>query len=112
MIKAVLFDFGGVLASEGFQEYISTHVAPYHDIEKEISDMEDAVNRGDLPVKTYDRFLAAMTHENPKEIDKKLLAGYVVHKNMLNLVTRLRSQNIKVAILSNFPNEWFTKLRR
>lgn len=110
MIKAVIFDFGGVLASEGFQDYISEHVAPYKSIQSEISDMEDSVNRGDLPVSIYDDFLAKMTGGKPEALDKELIAGYVIHIDMLRIVQKLHNAGIKVAILSNFPNEWFVKL--
>ncbi len=110
-IKAVIFDFGGVLVDDKFQDYISQHIAPYKSIEQEISDMEYAVNKGDLPVKIYDDFLAVMTGRKPSDIDHEILASYILHKEVFAIVTSFRKQHIATAILSNFPNEWFAQLR-
>ena len=111
MIKAVIFDFGGVVVNEGFVNWISANIAPYKSIEHEMSDLEDKVNRGDLPVDAYNEYLGKKTGKDPLAIEKEILQSYTLHDDVVVFIKKLRSLHIKTAILSNFPKRWFYHIR-
>lgn len=111
MIKAVIFDFGGVLVSEGFQNWISDNVAPYESIKHEMMPLQDKVDIGELPAKAYNEYLSQKTGKLPEKIEEEILNNYYTHKDVFELVKKLREKGMKTAIVSNFPIEWFAILR-
>lgn len=111
-IKAVLFDFGGVTVTEGFQNWITEHIAPYSTLRPSMIAMQNKVDLGDMPVSAYNEFLAEKTGMTPQEAEKGVLANYSLHQDVLLAIKKLRKQNIKTAIVSNFPKEWFWKIYR
>lgn len=111
MIKAVVFDFGGVVANEGFQEWIAKNIGSYKEIESDIAELEKKVNKGDLLASAYDEELAKRSGKTPANVQREVLSGYMMRTDMIDIVLLLKKNNIKSAILSNFPKAWFDVLR-
>lgn len=111
MIRAVIFDFGGVVVNESFQDWISEFVAPYDSIKHEMLDLQDKVDLGDLPVSAYNEFLSVKTGKDPDFIEGDILSKFYLHGDVIALIKKLREQHIKTAIVSNFPDKWFTYLQ-
>lgn len=113
MIKAVIFDFGGVLADEGFQEGLYA-IARRHGLDEE-SFFQQAV------VAVYDtgyvtgtgteaRFWNAVREQSgikapDPELRAEILSRFVLRPWMLELVRRLRQQHCRTAILSD-QSDW------
>ena len=119
MIRCVLFDFGGVIAEEGFRRALED-AADRHGLDPEalLRHAMDAVYesgfvlgqggesdfwralQGKMPFpETFDSFRAA------------IMRGFVVRPEMLALVDELRSRGIVVAILSD-QTHWLDELDR
>lgn len=111
-IEAVIFDFGGVVVNESFQDWISEHIALYQTIQNELLPLQDIVDRGDASVMVYKNYLSRKTGKNPDKIEKEILQAYEINSEAKSLIQHLRKNNIKTAIISNFPNEWFSKIKK
>lgn len=112
MIRAVLFDFGGVIANAGFFEWIDKHIAPHETIKNKIRPLQDKVDRGDLPVSAYDDFFAAITGETAKKVDEEILQSYFLHEDVIQIIKKLKEHKIQTVIVSNFPDKWFSALEK
>jgi len=119
MIKAVLFDFGGVIAEEGFREGLKALA------ESQGLDVEDIFSAGMNAVYdsgwvtghgTEEDFWRLMETETglegkPEKMRESILRRFVIRPSMLDLVDRLRRCGILVGILSD-QTEWLDELDR
>ena len=116
-VRAVLFDFGGVLAEEGFREGL-TAIAQAQGIEPDkipelgmecVYESGYVIGQGsesDLWQLMRDR--SNITGEDA-ELSEMILSGFVVRPWMLELVQRLRTQGYVTGILSD-QTEWIEHL--
>lgn len=116
-IRAVLFDFGGVLAEEGFRDGLESLAAEQRlqveDITAEgmqaVYDCGFVVGRG-----TESEFWALMRkrtglHGEDAELTEKVLRGFIIRPWMLALVSELNAQGYITGILSD-QTHWLDRL--
>ena len=109
MIKVVFFDFGGVLAEEGFQEGLLA-VARRHGLDpqeflKTAIDLtfNQGLVTGKIDVKMYWHLLREKTGISaPDDVfSHAVLSGFIIRLWMLDLVEKLKQASVRVAILSD-----------
>jgi putative hydrolase of the HAD superfamily len=116
-IQAVLFDFGGVLAEEGFsnglEELAEEQRLPVQNITAEgmraVYDSGFVLGRA-----TESEFWSLMRRRtglcgDDKDLTTKLLSGFIIRPWILDLVARLRAQGCITGILSD-QTEWLDRL--
>ncbi len=119
MIKAVLFDFGGVIAEEGFRDGLKALAESQSLNAKDMfSAGMDAVYDSGWVVGqgTESDFWQIMTTKtglegDPDEMRELILERFVIQPSMLALVDLLRRQGKRVGILSD-QTEWLDELDR
>lgn len=117
MIKALVFDFGGVLAEEGFREGlkaigIKNGLNP-EDFFRTCEDLiyESGYVIGSIDENTYwdkVREKTGITGDN-ESLRKEILERFTLREEMFDLVKRLRSSGLIVAILSDQTN-WLEEI--
>lgn len=119
MIKAVLFDFGGVIAEEGFCEGLKA-LAKAHGLNEEnmfeagmdaVYDSVWVMGRGSEA--GFWRLMEENTglRGNPDTMREFILQRFVIRPTMLEVVDRLREQGYVVGLLSD-QTEWLDELDR
>src|SRR5579872_5117908 len=109
MIKAVIFDFGGVLVNEGFWGWVKANISDWQKREEEIIGLTEKVDRGDLPYTAYSEYFGKLVGRDPQDVDKEFIDGYLGHDKVHEVVKKLKG-NYKIGILSNFPAGWFYRI--
>lgn len=107
MIKAVLFDFGGVLSEAGKRGSVRSWLGRVYGLDVDVQKMQHVFNkmwRGQI---SDEDFLAAIRREFP-EVPEVTVGDYMRHMQHFKrsepvyaLAERLRAQGIKTGILSN-----------
>jgi putative hydrolase of the HAD superfamily len=108
-IRAVLFDFGGVLAEEGFRAGLRTvAVRNGHDPERFFRSGTEAVyssgyligkgTRAEFWKKLREAFPVA---ESDADLDRECYDRFILRPRMMKLVLDLRTRGIRVVILSD-----------
>jgi epoxide hydrolase-like predicted phosphatase len=107
VIKAVLFDFGGVLSEAGGRGTIRRAFGEAYGLDRDVMDVDDLYQkmwRGQI---TDEDFLAEVSRRNPgtpvltAEQFRSHLDKFKRSEPVYDLVERLRAAGIKTAILSN-----------
>ncbi len=116
-IEAVLFDFGGVLYEEGFRNGLEA-IARLNGIDEEsfVRAANDAVHasgyvRGKIPESAYWEILRKTVgiHGDDEHLRNEILNRFRMREWMIDVVERLRKNNIRVGILSDQTN-WLDEL--
>lgn len=119
MIRAILFDFGGVIAEEGFCEGLKA-LARSQGLDAEgifLAGMDAVYESGWVMGQgTEEDFWQIMESRtglkgNPREMREFILERFVIRPSMLELVDQLRHQGRLVGILSD-QTEWLDELDR
>jgi len=117
MIKAVIFDFGGVLAEEGFKQGLRA-IAKENGCDPEIfySIAGELVYRSGYVSGTTDEhsYWEAVREktglrEDDEVLREEILKRFRLRPEMLDIVDRLKSSGLTVAILSDQTN-WLDEL--
>lgn len=119
MLTAILFDFGGVLAEEGFREGLKEIARKngldpdhfYSTADKLIYETGYLTGHTDEPV--YWNTLRARTGINgtDQELREEILKRFVLRPDMITCVDILRSEGFLVAMLSDQTN-WLEEIDR
>jgi putative hydrolase of the HAD superfamily len=118
-LRAVLFDFGGVLAEEGFREGLKA-VGRQQGLDPECfydRSSELVYSTGFITGRSDERFYweALRTETGIKGTDaylrEEILKRFTLRPEMLALVDRIRSSGLRVAILSDQTN-WLDELNQ
>jgi len=117
MINAAIFDFGGVIADEGYKNGMH-EIAQRNGLDKDEflkSADEILFSTGYITGKgseeTYWRALREKTgiSGTSAELREIIFKGFVVRKWMIEIIQRLRSRGIRLAVLSDQTN-WLSEL--
>jgi len=119
MIKAVLFDFGGVLAEEGFREGLMA-IARKRGLNEEtfFRTAEETIYKtgyvtGKAKEKIYWDTLMKETglKDDYRKLRSEILRRFVLRTDMLSIAGKLRDRDLIVAILSDQTN-WLDEINR
>jgi epoxide hydrolase-like predicted phosphatase len=111
MIKAVIFDFSGVIATEAFLTWLAENISDFEQRKKFFLEIADKVDRGQITDKEFVNILGKETGKNEKVIWPEIFKKVVVNPGMIKLLSKLR-KNYKVALLTNHIAEWITYIIR
>jgi len=119
MIKVVFFDFGGVLAEEGFREGLLA-IAGHHGLDPQ-DFLKTAVDitfnqgfvTGKIDVKIYWQMLREKTgiHASDEALSYEVLSRFSIRQWMLDIVKKLKQAAIRVAILSD-QTKWLDEVAK
>ena len=119
MITVVFFDFGGVLAEEGFRDGLLA-IARHHGLDPQ-EFLKTAVDltfnqgfvTGKLDVKMYWQMLREKTgiHAPDDALSHEVLSRFTVRPWMLDIVKKLKQAFIRVAILSD-QTKWLDEFAK
>lgn len=119
MIKAVIFDFGGVLSEEGFKQGIES-IGEQSGLTPEnfFKTAEELIYKtgyvtGRIKEPAYWNALRNMTGitGSDKEFRKKILKRFILRTKMLKIVKKIKSSGLITAILSDQTN-WLEEINQ
>jgi putative hydrolase of the HAD superfamily len=108
MIKAVIFDFFGVLVTEGFKQFLDNYFSDGKDKRQRAIDLVNQVDLGKISMDEFRTELGQLAGVTPEKVNEEL-GGNKPNKPLLSIIRRLKI-NYKISILSNssmdFPREF------
>ncbi len=118
-VRAILFDYGGVLAEEGFREglYVLARQQGLDPLQLHAAGMEAVYDSGYVVGRGSEAGFWAMMRERTgirgedAELSGEILSRFVLRPGMLELVRCLRRQGFQTAILSD-QTDWLERLDR
>lgn len=110
MIKAIIFDFAGVIGTEGYSLWakekkaqgIETTSTYFHDI-------SNRLDRGDITREEFTQDLSEKVGTDSKKIWGEMFAKIKINNELLSCIIKLK-KNYKIGLLTNYNHLWMNKL--
>lgn len=109
MIKAVIFDFFGVLVTEGFKQFRETYFDNDETKEKQALDLMKQVDTGLIDENTFTTELASLADITPKKVHQ-LLGSNKPNRPLLDYINTELSGKYKIGMLSNSGDDYPARL--
>src|SRR5579859_5751581 len=109
MIKAVIFDFAGVIGAEGYWLWLAENISNLEETKEFYLQLSHRVDKGDITAKEFIQTLAEKSRKPTETIWPEIFEKIIINQKMINLIQKLK-QTYKVGLLTNFVNEWITEI--
>jgi epoxide hydrolase-like predicted phosphatase len=109
MIKAIVFDFAGVVMSEGYWLWLGENIPNLESKKDYFLSISHKVDKGDITSEEFLAKLAEASHKTNDKVWEEMNELFKVNSEMINLIESLK-KSYRVTLLSNFPHEWMTYL--
>lgn len=111
MIKVLLFDFTGVIAIDGFWQWMSLHIPDIEKYKPYFKKKSVKWDKGNISLREEMKKFGQEVNIPFEKIWQGVIDNFKPDEKMLKLIASLRSK-YKIGILSNFPRELFEALEK
>lgn len=109
MIKAIIFDFAGVIGTDGYWIWLG-EVVPNLEQEKEyFSTIANQVDKGTITNNEFTKLLSKKLGIPQDRIWPQESQRIVINTKVVDLIRNLK-QHYKIGLLTNFTHEWMADL--
>ncbi len=109
MVKAIIFDFFGVLADRGTASFRKTHLADDPQKDRQAKKLNDELGRGNLGYNDFIDALAALGG-----VDRQKVLGYTEdyqpNQPLLDYIRDRLKHRYKIGIISNAGADWVLRI--
>ncbi len=109
MIKAVIFDFAGVIVGEGYWNWLYKNILDISQKEIHFMDLSKKVDSTEISTQELLLELSKASGKDTAQIEKEMFSMFTLNTQLLNYISHLHKK-YKTGFLSNFPREWKEKL--
>ncbi len=104
MIKAIIFDFGGVITTRGYLLWMKEEIPNFESNKLFYDNLSDKYDLGIITHKEFTEIIAKESGIGKDVIWKKIFNKIFVNGELLKIINKLK-KNYKIALLTNFNNK-------
>lgn len=101
MIKAVLFDFYGVIQTDEVIVWTEKQIKEFPDLRQAVDRASSMIDLDEITLEEYYEMLAAAVGRSVDTVKTELEAEVKINHPLLDVVDELRDKSVQVGILSN-----------
>lgn len=110
MIKALIFDFAGVIGSEGYSFWVREKKAlGIESTGTYFHDISNRLDRGDITREEFTQDLAKKVGTDSSKIWGEMFKKIKINDELLNYIEPLK-KNYKIGLLTNYNHLWMNEL--
>lgn len=109
MIKAIIFDFAGVIGEDGYWVWLRENLADFETKKHIFDKTANQVDKGELSEKEFVGFVSEHTKRDTKDIWPEVKEKILLNHELIGIIKSLK-KNYKTALLSNFVFEWLNEI--
>lgn len=104
MIKAILFDFGGVITTRGYLLWMKEEIPNFENNKLFYDDLSDKYDLGMITHKEFTKIIAKESGVSENVIWEKIFYKIKVNNGILKIIDQLK-KNYKIVLLTNFNHK-------
>lgn len=109
MIKAVIFDFAGVIGTDGYWIWLRKVIKDIEQKKDYFQKISEEVDRVEIPHEEFMNALAKASGKTPEQVWSEVKKEIIINKPLLETIKRLK-KNYKLGLLTNYTYPWFKEL--
>jgi|SRR3989339_223948 len=109
MIKAILFDFAGVIGADGYWIWLKEKVLDLEDKKSYFQSLSEKIDRGDITNKEFIEAVAKESKSSLKIVWPEIFKKIIINAELLNLISQLKKK-YRIGLLTNYNYIWMKEL--
>lgn len=109
MMKAIIFDFAGVIGADGYWVWLREHVKDIDSVKEKFHKIAEKVDKGEISEKEFVAFVAEHTGKSVEDIWPQVREKILLNHELIDIIKQLR-KTYRTALLSNFVFEWLNEI--
>jgi epoxide hydrolase-like predicted phosphatase len=109
MIKAIIFDFAGVIATESFIAWLNDTIVDFKNTKQTYFDLSYRADSAQISEKEFAMALSERSGVPTREVWPQIFQRVVINDEMIALLTKLK-RNYKIGLLTNHIEPWITQI--
>lgn len=109
MIKAIIFDFAGVIGADGYWVWLKKTVPELDSKREYFQKISEGVDRGKMADSEFLKAVSKGTGIPQDKIWQQVYKEIVINKELLQYIKQLKSK-YKIGLLSNFHSPWLREI--
>lgn len=109
MIKSIIFDFAGVVGSDGYWIWLKEKLPDLEKRKKYFQDISVQVDDGTITNQEFVWLISKEIHEQSIIVWEEIYKRIIINQKLLEIILKLKEQ-YKICLLTNFTNEWISEL--
>jgi putative hydrolase of the HAD superfamily len=109
MIKALIFDFAGVIGVDAYWVWLEENVPDFALQRDYFQAISDQVDRAEIPNQEFVRLIAERVGVNSEEVWPQIYDKLVINNELVAFIEQLKKK-YRIALLSNYTYEWLEEV--
>lgn len=109
MIKSIIFDFAGVIGSDGYWVLLKEKLLNFEDKKIFFHNLSIKVDDGSINNREFIEIIARELKIPEEIVWKEIFKRIVINQDLLILISKLK-KNYKICLLTNYTHEWMSEL--
>lgn len=109
MINGLLFDFAGVIGSDGHWVWLKEVLSDVEKKRASIQEIDNEVDRGSISNEVYAREMARVTGTPPERVRSETIQRVLINWELISFMKSLKKK-YKIGLLSNFTHQWLEEI--
>lgn len=109
MIRAIIFDFAGVIGADGYWSWLRKNVRDLDDKKSFFQEMSEMVDKGTIANQEFVSIIAKETSISSDRIWPEIFREIAINDGLLALMKDLK-MHYKIGLLSNFNHIWLDEI--
>lgn len=109
MIKALIFDWAGVLGKDGYWIWLKKNIDDFESRRPFFQEISDYVDSGRIPHGEFLKKLSSASGKSENQIWREVKSEIIINEELVSLVRKIKSK-YKIGLLSNFTYPWLQEV--
>lgn len=109
MIKAIIFDWAGVLAEDGFWSWLNKNISDIEVRKDSYQALSEKVDGGDIEHDVFMQHLSEASGKSPEQIWSEVKSEIKLNHELIDFIQSLKPK-YTIALLSNFTFPWLNEV--
>jgi HAD superfamily hydrolase (TIGR01509 family) len=109
MIKAIIFDFAGVIGAEAYWNWLRKKIPNLDNKKHYFEEIANKVDKGTISEPEFVEAIAKEIHLPHEKIREEIFQELVINDGLLTLIKSLK-KHYKIGLLSNYSHVWLEKI--